>query len=136
MPSDRLVIPEDLYNELVRHTKELYPEEACGILAGTGEFVNRIYRMTNIEHSGVSYLMDSREQFKIMKELRTSGLEMVGIYHSHTMSEAYPSAKDVSLAFYDVAYVIVSLTTQEPVVKAFRIKDQMVQEIPLIIKSA
>ncbi len=124
MPSDKILIPEDIIREMIRHSREVYPEEACGILAGNADVVKGIYRMTNIEHSTVSYLMDSREQFRVMKDIREKGLEMIGIYHSHTFSEAYPSQKDINLAFYDVAYLIVSLATSEPVIKAYRILDQ------------
>jgi len=132
--SDRFLISESLFKELILHCKEVYPEEACGILSGKKGRVEEIFKMTNIEHSPVSYLMDSKEQFKVMKEMRLRGLEMLGIYHSHTASEAYPSAKDISLAFYDVAYVIVSLMREEPVVRVFRIINQQeVKEINLEI---
>lgn len=120
---------------MIRHSKEVYPEEACGILSGDDDRVSYIFKMTNVEHSPVSYLMDSKEQFNVMKEMRSMGLQMLGIYHSHTASDAYPSAKDRELAFYDdVAYVIVSLVSAVPVVRAFNIKDQKeVREIELII---
>lgn len=120
---------------MIRHSKEVYPEEACGILSGNDERVSYIFKITNVEHSPVSYLMDSREQFNVMKEMRRMGLKMLGIYHSHTASDAYPSSKDRELAFYDdVAYVIVSLASEIPVVRAFSIKDRKeVREIELII---
>ncbi len=120
---------------MIIHAEEVFPEEACGILSGKGERVSHIFKMTNVEHSPVSYLMDSREQFLVMKEMREKGLDMLGIYHSHTGSDAYPSSKDINLAFYDVAYVIVSLARESPVVKAYRIKEQKeVREIELIIE--
>lgn len=134
MRSDRLFISPEVYNAMIIHAKEVYPEEACGILSGKDWKVTHLFKMTNIEHSAVSYFMDSREQFMVMKELRQKGLDMLGIYHSHTGSDAYPSSKDISLAFYDVAYVIVSLARENPVVRAFRIEEQKeVREIELII---
>lgn len=55
---------------------------------------------------------------------------MLAIYHSHPDSEAFPSAKDVQLAFYpDSLYIIVSLVKKEPVVKAFSIKEGDIKEI-------
>jgi proteasome lid subunit RPN8/RPN11 len=53
------------------------------------------------------------------------GLELAGIYHSHTHSEAYPSETDRRLAFYpDSRYLILSLSDREnPVLKAFRIEE-------------
>lgn len=134
MLSDRLFINSEVFKEMINHTREVFPEEACGILAGIDNRINFIYRMTNVEHSTVSYLMDSKEQFKVMKDMRERGLQMLGIYHSHTSGDAYPSGKDIALAFYDVAYVIVSLAGEVPVVRAFRIHEQQkVKEMELVI---
>jgi proteasome lid subunit RPN8/RPN11 len=85
--------------------------------------------MENIEKSPVSFFMDPKEQIKVLKEMRNLGLEMIGIYHSHPQSEPYPSAKDISLAFYpEVSYVIISLKYKEPSVKSFKIKEGKVEE--------
>lgn len=99
-------------------------QEACGILAGRAGRVEKIYRMTNAsERPEECYFMDSREQLKVVKEIRNLGLEMLGIYHSHPHSEAYPSARDVELAYYpEVSYLIVSLKDQAEL-RAFRISE-------------
>jgi len=101
------------------------------MLAGKGRVVDKIYGMTNVEHSNVSYLMDAAEQFRVMKEMRQEGMEMVAIYHSHPHSVAYPSAKDVELAFYpDSVYVIAGLLAEErPEIRAFEIIDNEVREV-------
>ena len=131
---DNLVIPEKIYEGLIRHCREEAPYEACGLLAGNGSRVTAAYRLTNAERSPVSYMMDSGEQFRVMKELRTEDLSMLAIYHSHPSSPAYPSSKDVSLAFYeDALYIIVSLAEGEPNVKAFRIKNGEIAETGIII---
>ncbi|NOZ26287.1 MAG: M67 family metallopeptidase, partial [Nitrospirae bacterium] len=109
-------IPTRHMERLIRHARAGAPEEVCGILAGTDDEVVEVFEMVNTEHSPVSYFMDPKEQFLVMKAIREKGLRMTGIYHSHPASEAYPSAKDVRLAFYDdVAYVIISLMNSEPV---------------------
>jgi proteasome lid subunit RPN8/RPN11 len=63
------------------------------------------------------------------------GWDLVGIYHSHTHTEAYPSKTDVELAFYPEAlYFIVSLQDrQAPVIRAFRISDGQIAEEDVII---
>jgi proteasome lid subunit RPN8/RPN11 len=130
----QLVVTGHLVADIIAHCKEVYPNEACGILAGNGRVVQKVYKMTNIENSGVSYIMEPREQFTVMKELREQGLEMSAIYHSHPYSDAYPSPKDISLAFYpDSVYVIVSLIYNEPLIKAFEIKDGIVREVKILI---
>ena len=119
---------------MVAHCRAGYPNEACGILAGKGNEVSKIYRMTNAESSPVSYLMDSKEQFRVMKDIRGCGLSMVAIFHSHPSSEAYPSATDVRLASYDdCAYIVLSLAGKEPVARAFSIRDRAITEIEVAL---
>ncbi len=132
-----LIISQELLDKLVSHCKTLYPDEACGILAGKNSCIEKIYEMTNIERSSVSYLMDSKEQFNVMKQLRKEGHDMVAIYHSHPHSPAYPSAKDVNLAFYpDAACVIVSLIDiDRPVIKAFEIANGIVSDVEIEIRN-
>ncbi len=90
-----------------------------------------MYAVTNTEQSSVSYLMDPAEQFRVMKELRNEGKDMVAIYHSHPHSPACPSSRDISLAFYpDSFYLIVGLSDREqPEVRAFVIREGKVKEI-------
>jgi proteasome lid subunit RPN8/RPN11 len=117
--------------QVISHCKSIYPNEACGLLAGKGGIADQIHKMTNIEKSSVSYMMDPGEQFRAMKEMRNSGHEMVAIYHSHPHSQAYPSPKDVSLAFYsDQIYIIVGFTDMDnPEVRAFRVLEGAVREV-------
>ncbi len=130
----QLVIPRHLVNEIISHCREVYPNEACGILAGKGRIVQKVYKMINIENSGVSYMMEPGEQFVVMKDIRKQGLEMAAIYHSHPHADAFPSVKDISLAFYsDSLYVVVSLIYEKPVIKAFEIRAGIVREVEILI---
>lgn len=129
----QLIIPKQIFDEMLVHCKEGYPDEACGILAGRGGGVLKIYKVHNIENSPVTYLMDPMEQFKVMKDMRANDLSMIAIYHSHPSSTPYPSQRDVNLAFYeDTVYVIVSLIEKEPVVKGFSIREGDIKEIEVI----
>jgi proteasome lid subunit RPN8/RPN11 len=87
--------------------------------------------MTNAEPSPVSYFMEPQEQFRVMKAMREEGQRMVAIFHSHPHSPAYPSANDVTLAFYsDAVYVIIGLSNvMSPEVRAFSIIDGDVAEV-------
>lgn len=132
---DQLTVPHHIFDEMIAYCEDGLPNEVCGILAGNGSEVSALYKMTNSESSPVSYLMDPKEQFLAMKDMRGKGLSMLAIFHSHPASAAYPSAKDVSLAFYDeCTYLIVSLAEREPVVKGFSIKEGKVKEIGLVLQ--
>ena len=118
---------------MISHCRDAYPNEACGILSGKGEEVLKVYKMANIEKSPVSYEFDSREHIKAIRDIRENNHTMLAIFHSHPSSPAYPSAKDVSLAFYeDSIYVIVSLSEKQPVVKGFLIKEGNVKSVSLL----
>jgi len=133
-----LTIPKHIFEEMLLHCKKAHPNETCGILAGKGDEVSKIYTMTNTENSPVSYFMDSKEQFKAIKNMRENNHTMLAIFHSHPSSPAYPSAKDVSLAFYeDCIYVIVSLSAsggkEQPEVNGFLIREGNVRSVSLFI---
>lgn len=124
------------YNIIINHVKKETPNEACGVLAGKDEEVKKVYPMTNTsDRPELCYFMEPKEQFAVMKEIRNSGLEMVGIYHSHLETEAYPSAHDVELAYYqDVSYVIVSLKDKDnPSIRSFKIIEGKITEEELKI---
>jgi len=126
------LITKDLLDEVLTHCKEVYPREACGILAGKDGVMKRVYKVSNTDNSPISYMMDPKEQFTIMKEIRKDGLELTAIYHSHPDFYAYPSPKDVKLAFYpDSAYIIVSLLHEEPEIRAFVIRESEVKEVEM-----
>lgn len=110
-------------NELIEHSRREAPYEACGILAGKKGKVEKVYQTTNTDKSSKTFFMDPEEQLKIMKEIRDSGQELVGIYHSHIETEARPSAHDVELAYYpEASYVIVSIKNKDnPEIRTFKI---------------
>lgn len=119
-----LILKKDLLEKMLQQIEDESPNEACGILAGKNGRVEKVYAMTNTDRSPSTYFMDAKEQLLVMKEMRNLGLEMVGIYHSHVASQAYPSEHDVEMAFYpEVSYVILSLEDKDnPSVRAFKIK--------------
>ena len=129
-PERVIKIRKDIYEEIVSHSKGNAPNESCGILAGKDRTVTKLYKMTNTESSPVSFLMDPKEQLSVMKDMRASSLDMLGIYHSHPSTNAHPSAKDLDMAFYDDAsYVIVSLQDKnKPVIQSFAVKGGKVEE--------
>jgi proteasome lid subunit RPN8/RPN11 len=118
-----LRIPRKLADAVIDHAFQGFPLEVCGILGGSEETASVLYRMTNTDRSNEHFMMDPKEQFAVIKELRAKGLEMLAIYHSHPESPARPSAEDIRLALTpNVSYVIVSLQeANNPVLKSFRI---------------
>lgn len=125
-----MVFAVDIKN-IIEHCRGVYPKEACGIIAGKDGRAEKIYFMTNVSDDPVHcYFMDPGEQLKVFKEMRNEGLELVGIYHSHAYADAYPSMRDVELAYYpEASCVIVSFKDiDNPIIKSFKIVDGRVEE--------
>jgi proteasome lid subunit RPN8/RPN11 len=127
--------------EIVEHGLREFPNEACGLIAGTDGSAAKVFAMRNMDASPVSYRLDPMEQLRVTKEIEEAGWEVWGIYHTHTHTEAYPSGTDRDRArwvqpFYpDVYYLLVSLSDRDnPVVRTFRITDSEVTEEELSIR--
>ena len=118
-----LQISKNIHDDMIAHAREGFPLEVCGILGGTGESVSAIYPMTNTDASNEHFMMDPKEQFAVVKDLRAKGLAMLAVYHSHPESPARPSQEDIKLALTPgVSYIIISLADpQQPVVKSYKI---------------
>lgn len=125
---------------MVAHAREDHPDEACGVVIGpedTMEPVEHI-RVTNAARSATFYEYDDQEWFEIDK-LQYDKVDpkvVVVAYHSHTMTEAYPSPSDIELASkYGLpqAHYVLILTTDPEVaeVRSFRIADGEVTEEPI-----
>ena len=118
------------FDEMVQHGLAGFPNEACGLLAGKGGRPVKFFAMTNQDSSPVSYRLDPREQLTVFDEIDDEGWDLLGIFHTHTHSEAYPSETDLRQAFYPEAlYLLMSLSDREkPVLRGFRIEDGKVVE--------
>jgi [CysO sulfur-carrier protein]-S-L-cysteine hydrolase len=128
-----VVIPAAVRDEIVAHARAGLPNEACGILAGVDGRVERFFPAESDEPSPYYYRIESRDQIRIMNEIDAAGLDLVGIYHSHTSSPAFPSRTDAEQAFWpDAVYVIVSLAGPEADVRGYRIRDMEVTEEDLV----
>lgn len=116
-------ISPELARELVDHAIAELPNECCGMIAGRGGTATRVLRASNSEGSPFMYVMEPREQLRIMDAIDDAGDDLLAIYHSHTRSAAYPSRTDVELAFYpDTLYLIVSIADRDaPEIRAFRL---------------
>jgi proteasome lid subunit RPN8/RPN11 len=125
-------LPRPMFEEMVVHARADLPNEACGVIAGDRGKPVRIYPMRNAEQSPVVYRFDEREQLQVFNEIEEKGWELLGLFHSHTHTEAYPSPTDraqahwrdpvtgeESAAYPGTKYLILSLAEQDPLVRAF-----------------
>jgi len=128
-------ISRALYDEMVDHAKSDAPNECCGMIATRDGVAMKVHRAVNRAASPLRYEIDGAEQYRLQMEIDDAGLDLGGIYHSHTRSAPFPSQTDINLAFYpDALYVIVGLAGEAPEVRAYAIRDGKVAEADLIVE--
>jgi proteasome lid subunit RPN8/RPN11 len=136
-----LRLTAEQYRTILAHCYDELPDEACGLLAGpldglepTGE-VHAVHPCRNADESARTYTVDSRDLLRVSREAEASGDELVGVWHSHTHTDAYPSVTDVKQAFEPGwIYAIVSLKESEPVLRAYRITDGETHEVDVVLQ--
>src|SRR3954465_6824321 len=122
--------PEHI-EEMIAHAREDAPDECCGLVAGRDGRSERVFRMENAAHSPLRFEVAPLEVMKTLEEIDEAGLEVAGLYHSHTRTAPYPSQTDVTFAeaWPGTPGIIVGLAGEEPVVRTFRIEGPHVTEI-------
>ena len=132
------------YLTMIGHCYDGLPDEACGLLAGRlrpGSFepdgrIDAVYPCGNADASARTYTVESRDLIRALRDAESRDLELVGVYHSHTHTEAWPSPTDVRQAMEpNWLYVIVSLKDGDPVLRAFRITDGNIGEVAVVLES-
>jgi proteasome lid subunit RPN8/RPN11 len=110
--------------------------ECCGLLAGRDATVTRVLPATNeAANPAIGYEIAPQELFRMIREIRAAGLDLMGIYHSHPNSKNEPSSRDIELAYYpDVAYFIISprADAARPI-RAFSIREGHASEMDIRI---
>ena len=115
---------------MILHALEQDPLECCGVLLGSSDDeATEFVKVKNVaDEKERRYSMDPLEQSAAEQRADADGKSITGIFHSHTFTQAYPSAIDVRNAVNSMwtapVYVLVSLVEKtRPVVRAFRIGD-------------
>jgi [CysO sulfur-carrier protein]-S-L-cysteine hydrolase len=131
-----LRLPEPVVAEIESHCLAGLPDEACGLLGGdpgTGA-VALCYPTTNVAASAKLYTVDPRQHLLADRDAESRGLEIIGVFHSHTHSDAYPSPTDVEQAPDPTwHYVLVSLRDTHPALRSYRIVGGEITEEPVIV---
>jgi [CysO sulfur-carrier protein]-S-L-cysteine hydrolase len=126
-------IRPEVIAQLLEGCRRLPEVECCGLLAGRDGLITRAFPGKNALASATAYEMAPEELFRLMKEIRAAGLEMLGIYHSHPRGENLPSPRDIERAYYpDAVHFIISPLPGAPQpVRAFSIRDRRASELKI-----
>ena len=130
-----LSLPRAMVDQVLAHARRDHPDECCGVIAARDGEVTRVFEMANAERSPTGFTFDSAEWLHVYRALDDADEVPWVVYHSHTMTEAYPSRTDIRWS--ETAgfpyWLLVSTRSDEDEVHAYTITDGAVAEVELSI---
>ncbi|MCR4895169.1 MAG: M67 family metallopeptidase [Lachnospiraceae bacterium] len=124
----QITIKRSDFEKMYEYALSKRPEEACGLIAGREEegarHIEKVYLLTNIDHTNEHFSIDPREHLASVKDMRANGLQPLGNWHSHPETPSRPSEEDKRLANDSKAsYLILSLAEEgTPVLNSFHVE--------------
>ncbi|MGH9298813.1 MAG: M67 family metallopeptidase [Acidimicrobiales bacterium] len=126
-------------DQMIAHCLSCFPEEGCGLLVGeaSSSTVRKVGPTTNVAASAQVYTVDPKAYLRIDSEAEADGLEVIGVFHSHTHTDPWPSPTDVRQA-PDPAwhYVILSLRHEVASIRSFKIVDGNIEEELVVVSGS
>jgi proteasome lid subunit RPN8/RPN11 len=117
---------------MIAHAREDAPRECCGLLIGSSDRIESAHRARNLEPSAARFLIDPQDHFAAIRAARAAGRAVVGVYHSHPSAAALPSPSDLAeVGYAEYAYAIVSLASNPPDVRVFRLEQGAFAEMSI-----
>ena len=114
---------------LTEHAENEKPNESCAILFGKDDTVSDVFLTKNIEESPVNFTISNEQLIEGYKIAEEKKVDVIGIFHSHPNSEAYPSNTDKKfMQSNPVAWVIYSGANKD--FKAYLLESE-IKEIPI-----
>jgi proteasome lid subunit RPN8/RPN11 len=120
---------------MVAHCIACVPEEGCGLLVGDENgVVASVHPTRNAAASAQIYALDPREHLRIDRNAEDAGLAVIGVFHSHTHTDPWPSPTDVAQA-PDPGwhYVLVGLRHEVASTRSYRIIDGNIFEEAMVV---
>lgn len=123
-------IPKSLVEQINRHGEMDYPHECCGFIYGRvsedERHITELRMQSNErEDSRENRFLITPDEFLLAERYaRKTGLDMLGVYHSHPDHPAIPSEFDREHAWPWYTYLIVSVNEGEAgVLKGWQLRE-------------
>jgi len=134
-----MVVPEKICRAIIEHALALYPNQACGLVLFDAHNIARdVEPAVNMGAWPYGFKISPMSQYSAFRRSRTAGLEVCGVYHTHLVSAAVPTGRDLERAVPpNYLYVIVSLLdVQAPELRGYQVMDGQYREIDLTTGTA
>jgi proteasome lid subunit RPN8/RPN11 len=129
-----ITIVQRVLDDVLAHAREEAPRECCGLLVGSPERILDSVRAHNLADGTTRFRIDPRDHFRAIRDARARQLDVIGFYHSHPRSPAYPSETDISESGYAAAMHLIAGTGEGgQEARVFTIDGSSVTELPLAV---
>ncbi|MBO8171819.1 MAG: M67 family metallopeptidase [Bacillaceae bacterium] len=118
-----ITITKRAVETLLGFAREVYPEEASGVLGGNGSQITHAFLIPNGASDKLTRFSWKPEDFlKGLQQIKEHDLEWLGVFHSHPTSSSRPSRTDIdNWHYHSLSYWIVSLENkEEPILSLYR----------------
>lgn len=129
----KLILRKNHWQEMLEHVDRHVPLEACGLLAGKNDEVEKVILVRNQAQSPVRFVMEPYEQLEAFDWIESNHLNLLGIFHSHPAGPETASVTDIKEAAYEVVHLIWSRDQGHWQARAFWIENGSVTEVSLQI---
>lgn len=125
----KIILKQSDKKILAQYSENQKPNEACAILFGKGDEVLDIFLTDNIEESPINFTISNEQLIEAYKIAEDQNVEIVGIFHSHPNSDAFPSNTDKKfMQSNPVAWLIYSGANRD--FRAYFLESE-IKEIPI-----
>ena len=90
----KIILKQSDKKILSQYSENQKPNEACAILFGKNNEVLDIFLTENIEGSPVNFTISNEQLIEGYKIAEDKKMDIIGIFHSHPNSDAFPSNTD------------------------------------------
>ena len=90
----KIILTQSDKKILSEYSDNQKPNESCAILFGKDDKVSELFLTENIEKSPVNFTISNKQLIEAYKTAEEREMDVIGIFHSHPESEAYPSNTD------------------------------------------
>ncbi|WP_394584191.1 M67 family metallopeptidase [Cytobacillus firmus] len=126
-------LPRKLYFQMLGHGEKELPYEACGLLSGSKESIKTVWKAINNQRKRNSFEINEAQFTSILYDMEKKKECFIGIYHTHPTAPPIPSSDDIRHAFPDKVYFIISYAKKKPIIKCYKISNDNVLPIRIIL---
>ena len=125
----KIILKQSDRKILSQYSENQKPNESCAILFGKNNQVQDLFLTENIDESPINFTISNKQLIEGYKIAEDKKMDVIGIFHSHPNSDAFPSNTDKKfMQSNPVVWIIYSGINKN--FRAF-ILDSNITEIPI-----